>query len=208
MSVIGSINGFPLLSVPLVPGARQMDWTMQNVVGNVSNPFTGRLQTQNWQAGWWEAIVTMPPMPRSQAESWIAFAAQCQGKNGVFYFGDGLGATPQGSAQGTGVTSGSFQQPYQLTTKNWTPGQFALLSPGDWVQIGWRLYKVLDQVTSDESGNASFAIWPQVREIPPNGTAIITTNAQGLFRMMSNSLKYSVSYDKTYRMSFEIREAI
>jgi hypothetical protein len=134
--------------------------------------------------------------------------AQAQGMNAVFYFGDGLGAQPQGSAQGPGVTSGSFQAPFQLATKGWTPGQFALLSPGDWIQIGWRLYKVLDQISSDGAGNASFAIWPQIREIPPNGTAIVTTNAQGLFCMKSNVLKYSVSYLRTYGLSFEIREAI
>lgn len=208
MSIIGLLLGSPLLAVPLVPGARQMDWTMQNVVGSVTNPFSGKMQFQNWQAGWWESVVTMPPMPRSQAESWIAFLAQSQGMNAVFYFGDGLGSQPQGTAQGPGVTSGSFQQPYQLTTKNWTPNQFALLSPGDWIQIGYRLHKCLDQVSSDSAGNASFSIWPQIREAPANGTAIVTTNAVGLFRMKANSLKYSASYDRTYRMSFEIREAI
>jgi hypothetical protein len=128
--------------------------------------------------------------------------------NAVFYFGDGLGSQPQGSAQGPGVTAGSFQAPFQLTTKNWTPNQFALLSPGDWLQVGFRLYSCMDQIQSDGAGNASFAIWPQIRENPPNGSAIITTNAVGLFRMKSNSLKYSVSYDRTYRLSFEIREAI
>lgn len=208
MSIVGQLLGSPLLSLPLVPGQRQVDWTMQNVVGSVTNPFSGKMQFQNWQAGWWEAVVTMPPMQRVNAESWIAFMAQSQGMNAVFFFGDGLGTQPQGSAQGRGVTSGSFQQPYQLTTKNWTPNQFALLSPGDWIQIGMRLHKCLDQVSSDGAGNASFAIWPQIREAPANGTAIVTTNAVGLFRMKSNSLKYSVSYDRIYRMSFEIREAI
>jgi hypothetical protein len=181
---------------------------MCNIVGSVTNPFTGKQQTYSWQAGYWEAVVTMPPMPRTTAESWIAFLAQAQGQTSVFYFGDGLGTTPQGSAQGAGVTKGSFQAAYQLTTGGWTPSQFALLSPGDWIQIGWRLYKCLDQISSDGDGNASFAIWPQIREIPPNGTAIVTTNAQGLFRMKSNVLKYSVSYLRTYGLSFEIREAI
>jgi hypothetical protein len=181
---------------------------MVSIVGAVPNPFTGRQQIQGWQAGYWEAVVTMPPMLRSTAEQWVALLAQAQGMNNVFYFGDGLGTKPQGTAAGVGVTSGSFQGGFQLTTTGWTPGQFALFSPGDWIQIGWRLYKVMDQAQSDGAGNSSFAIWPQIREIPPSGTVIITQGAQGLFRMKANTLKYSISYLRTWNLSFEIREAI
>lgn len=208
MSQIGMVNGRPLIAMPLTPGQRQTDWTMANVVGSVVNPFTGRMQVQSWSAGWWECVLTMPPMPRTQAGAWIAFMAQCAGQNGVFLFGDGLGITPQGSANGSPVTDGSFQQPYKLTTTGWTPNQFAVLSPGDWVQIGNRLYACMDQAQSDGAGNASFAIWPQIREVPPNGTAIVTQGAQGLFQMKNNVQKYSVSYLRTYGLSFEIREAI
>jgi hypothetical protein len=208
MAQIGSINNWPLIAVPPTPGERQVDWLMVNVVGSQANPYTGRMQTQNWRAGWWEATVTMPPMPRILAESWISFMAQCQGMGGVFYYGDGLGVNAQGAAIGQGVTAGSFQSGYQLTTKGWNPKQYALFTPGDWIQIGYRLYKVMDAVASDDNGNASFAIWPQIREVPANGTAILTNNAQGLFRMKENSLRYSVSYNKTYSLSFGIREAI
>jgi hypothetical protein len=208
MSQIGLVNGFPLLAMPITPGQRQVDWTMQNIVGADPNPFTGKQQIQNWSSGWWEAVITMPPMPRSLAAQWIAFMAQCSGQNGVFYFGDGLGTKPLGSAQGNPVTAGSFQAPYKLTSKGWSAKQFALLSPGDWLQVGYRLFQCMDQPSSDGAGNASFAIWPQWKEIPANGTPIVTKNAQGLFRMKNNSLRYSVSYNKTYSMSFEIREAI
>lgn len=208
MSQIGLINGRPFLAMPLTPGNRQADWSMVNIVGNVPNPFTGKVQVQSWSAGYWECIVTMPPMTRIQAGAWIAFLAQCGGQNAVFLFGDGLGKAPQGSAAGIPVTTGSFQQPYNLTTRGWTPNQFAVLSPGDWIQIGNRMYQCLDQTSTDGAGNASFAIWPQIREQPPSGTAIVTQGAQGLFQMKNNVQKYSVSYLRTYGLSFEIREAI
>jgi hypothetical protein len=206
--IIGNVLGSPLISVPLTPGARQMDWSRVNVVGAVTNPYTGKQQIQSWLAGWWEATVTMPPMQRVQAGAWIAFTSQAQGMNSCFYFGDGLGKNAAGTAQGPGVTAGSSQVGYTLTTKGWTPNQFALFSPGDWIQIGYRLYQVLDQASSDSGGNSSFDIWPQIREVPPNGSAIITMGAQGLFRMKQNTLQYSESYDRTYRLSFQIREAI
>jgi hypothetical protein len=209
MSIIGNINGWPLVAMPSTPGPRQVEWNATDVVAAVTNPFTGKQQTQNWQAGWLEATVTLPPMKRVLAAAWIAFLLQAQGQNAVFYFaGDSLNNAPQGTAEGDGQINGIFQQPYLLTTNNWTPSQSGLLLPGDWLQVNWRMYMNLNLAASDGAGNASLAIWPQMREQPASGTGIVTTNAQGLFRLASNQRKWSESYLTTFGISFGIREAI
>lgn len=208
MTQVGSVNGWPLIQMPSTPGPRQIEWTAQDVVAAVTNPFTGKQQTQSWQAGWLEAVVTLPPMQRVDAANWISFLLQLQGQNGVFYLGDGLATMPQGTASGTGVTAGSFQGPYSLTTNGWDPNQSSLLMPGDWLQVGWRMYQCMDVAASDGAGNSSFAIWPQIREIPASGTAVMTTNPVGLFRLANNTRKWSESYLRTYGVSFQIREAI
>ena len=194
--------------MPATPGPRSVEWNLVDVVGAVTNPYTGRQQIQSWQAGWLEATVTLPAMQRPLAAAWIAFLMQAQGQNTVFYFGDGLATAPQGTAAGSGVTDGSFQGGYSLTTNGWDIDQPNLLMPGDWLRIGWRLYCCMDNASSDGAGNAGFAIWPQVREVPANGSAIVTTSAQGLFRLASNDRKYSESYAKTFGISFQIREAL
>lgn len=208
MSIIGLIKGWPLIQMPSTPGPRQIEWTRCNIMGAVTNPFTGAQQIQNWQAGYFKAVVSMPPLAVAVAGAWEAFLDQAQGGNAVFYVGDNLRATPQGSAGGSALTAGSNQGPYTLTTKGWDPNQATLLMPGDWVQVGWRMYRCLDMASSDGAGNASFAIWPQVREVPAAGTAVVTTNAQGLFRMDTSTLKSSESYQRTINLSFPIREAI
>lgn len=208
MSIIGSINGWPLIALPSTPGPRQIDWSRFSVVGAVTNPFTQKQQIQNWQAGLFKAVVTLPPLSIAQAGAWEAFLDQAQGQNAVFFIGDNLRSTPQGSAEGTGVTAGFNAAPYTLTTTGWTGNQPTLLMPGDWVQVGNRLYRCLDAVASDGAGNASFAIWPNLRENPAAGTPVVTTNAQGLFRMDSNTLRSSESYNRTVSLSFSIREAI
>jgi hypothetical protein len=194
--------------MPTTPGPRQIEWTRVNIVGSVTNPFTGKQQTQNWQAGYFKAVVSLPPLAVAAAGAWEAFLDQAQGQNAVFYIGDLLRSTPQGSASGTGVIAGSFQAPYTLTTSGWDANQPTLLMPGDWLQVGWRMYRCADMAASDGAGNSSFAIWPQVRENPAAGTPIVTTNAQGLFRMDTNELKSSESYNRTVGISFPIREAI
>jgi hypothetical protein len=209
MAYIGSINGAPQLAMPASPGPTEIQWMASDTVAAVSNPFTGQQQIQNWKASWLSATVTMPPMLRSQANAWIAFILAAQGQNAVFYFGDPLGATPQGSALGTPTTSGSTQQGYTLTTAGWTPNSNGLLLAGDYLQVGWRLYRCTDaSVNSDSLGNASISIWPQIREVPANGTPITVNGAQGLFRLATNQRQWSESYMMTYGLSFQIREAI
>jgi hypothetical protein len=206
--IIGSVNGWPLVAMPITPGPRQVDWKPRNLVGTVTAAFTGKQQTQNWQSGWMEATVTLPPMQRTSAAAWMAFLLQCQGQNGVFMFGDGLATAPLGSAEGMGVINGIFQGPYSLTTNGWTPNQSMLLQPGDWVQVGYRMYQNQNVVSSDGAGNASLSVWPNIREIPAPGTPIVTSNPQGLFRLATNDPGWSESYQRTWMMSFQIREAI
>lgn len=206
--IIGSVNGWPLLALPATPGPRQVEWRFRDLVGTVTAGFSGKQQLQNWQAGWIEATVTLPPMQRPFAASWMAFLLQLQGQNGVFMFGDGLATSSFGTAGGMGVINGIFQGPYSLTTNGWTPNQAMLLQPGDWIQVGSRLYMNLEVASSDGAGNASFKVWPNVREIPAAGTPIVTNSPQGLFRLATNTRGWSESYLRTWGMSFQIREAI
>jgi hypothetical protein len=208
MSIIGNFNGSPIIATPSSPGFRQVDWTATDIAAVANAPFTGAQQVQSWQAAYLSGTVTMPPMKRNQANAWIAFILECQGQSNSFFIGDSLGAVPQGSALGVPTTSGSVQNGFALTTGGWTPNEPGVLLPGDYLQIGLRLFRCITPANSDENGNATFSIWPQVREPMPNGTPIILTDAQGLFRLASNARQWNASYLTTYGMSFQIREAI
>jgi hypothetical protein len=47
-----------------------MDFTLQDLVASVDNPFTGQQQLQDWQASYIEASVSMPPLTGKQAPAW------------------------------------------------------------------------------------------------------------------------------------------
>ena len=117
-----------------------------------------------------------------------------------------LGAQPLGTGAGAPVVSGAGQTGSVLNTSGWT-GANALL-PGDYLQIGYRLYNNLGVVNADGSGNATLSIWPQLRESPADATAIVLNNTQGLFRLKANSRKYSMLANRTYGLQFDIREAL
>jgi len=109
----------------------------------------------------------MPPMRDAQARAWFAWLLGLQGVAGVFQIGDPLGAQPLGTGAGAPVVSGAGQTGTVLNTLGWT-GANALL-PGDYLQIGYRLYRNLGIVGP---GAQALSIWPQIRESPLDGAVI------------------------------------
>ena len=206
--VIGQFNSWPIVPMPTAPGFRSIDWDATSIIGVDVSPYTQAQQIQDWQQDVLAASVELPPMTRQQAQQWIAFRLQLRGTLGVFMLGDALQAEPLGIATGTPVTVGSSQSGYTLNTSGWTASVTGILQPGDYVQIGYRLYRCLDAVNSDASGSASFNIFPSIRESPAAGTTVITRNTQGIFRLADNASKWHASYLTTYGMTFQIREAL
>ena len=94
----------------------------------------------------------------------------------------------------------------KIYTSGWTASTFGLLLPDDLIQIGYRLHTVCDIVSSDANGNASFEIWPSLREDLAAGTPIITGNPQGLFRLSDNKRSWSKDYNQLTHLSFPITE--
>lgn len=208
MAIIGTFNGQNIVALPSSPAPSTVEFSVFDTVSTVTNPFTGQQQMQDWGTGWLEATITLPPLTHAQAQIWTAFLLQLRGQLGLFQFGDPLAIAPQGSGSGSPTVSGNNQSGYQLVTRGWTENASGVLLPGDWLQIGYRLYRCLDTVNADASGAASFNVWPQLRESPADGDALILRNARGLFRLASNQRKWSIAESRTYGVTFEIREAL
>jgi hypothetical protein len=120
--------------------------------------------------------------------------------DGTFgYYGEHTGTT-------LSVTSSNTTGSTTLATRGWLPNQFRLLMPGDCLQVGYRLHRVLDVVNSDENGMAQISIWPSLREVPTDGEAIILNNPKGLFRLATNKRTWSSDYTRLTNLSFQILE--
>jgi len=214
MSIIGQFNGYNIVSLPCVTSPAVMwpssiEWDMQEVGSGNRSPFTGQSQTYDWQNSWWEGQVSFKPMGRSSFDMWTAFLAQCRGQSNAFSLGDPKAKLPKGVATGTPVVSGAGQTGYFVVTRGWAPGVISILLPGDFIQIGYRLYKVLNAVTPDGSGNATLAIWPNLRDQPADGATIKTRNCTALFTLKNNSgNKFSTNAGNYGLAGFAIKEAI
>ena len=205
---VGS-NSYGLVSIPDSLRLADVSFMMSDTVASVDNPFNRQQQTQYWGGGdMWSGKVTLPAMKAADAAAWKAFLAELRGIANVFQLGDPTAIAPFGSALGQPVTSGTNSaMATQLVTSGWTPSQFRLLLPGDYLQIGYRLHMAVDApVNSDASGNATISIWPSLREAPAANTQIVLKQPQGLFRLAKNQRGWHASPQRATTISFDFEE--
>ena len=199
------------LNFPAV-GIRNVTIRARTVVGLNSSPFTGQQQVYKHQGQWWEMEVTLPPMKRADAEQVAAFLVKLNGRFGTFTFGDPLNTAPRGVGTGTPLVNGAGQTGTDLVTDGWTPDTTGILKAGDWIQLGTgsssRLHKVLDDVNSDGSGNATLTLFPDLRTSPADNAAITVSSPKGLWRLAANEVDYSIDEASIYGMTFACVEAL
>lgn len=184
----------------------------RTVVGMNASPFTGQQQVYKHQGQWWEAEITFPPMKRDDAEQVASFLVKLNGRFGTFLMGDPLNTKPRGLGTGTPLVNGAGQTGNQLATDGWTPNVTGILKAGDWIQLGTgaasRLHKVLDDVNSNSSGEATLTIFPDLRSSPSNDAAIVVNNAKGLWRLSANEVDYTIQTGQFYGITLACMEAL
>ena len=183
-----------------------------NIVGISQSPFTAAQQVYKYSGQYWEADISLPPMKREVAEYWISFLLKLNGSYGTFLLGDPIGATARGVATGTPLVKGASQSGNTLETDGWTTSVTGILKAGDYIQLGSgstaKLHKVLDDVNSDSSGNATLTIFPDIRTSPADNSAIVVSAPKGVFRLTSAQTMWDINEASIYGITFGAREVI
>lgn len=203
------------LSLPTVAGIAQIRISARNAVAVSSSPFTYKQQVMQHQGARWEAEITLPPTQRADAEEWIAFLFALQGQYGTFLLGDPLGATPRGSAAttpGTPLVNGASQTGSTLAIDGLPISATNYLRAGDYIQLGSssssRLHKVLENASSNGSGEATLSIWPPLRESPSDNATVTVSDTKGVFRLATPDASFSINEASFYGVTFTAFEAL
>jgi len=200
------------LSLPTAAGIAKVRLTANSIVGISSSPFTAKQQVYKYPGQFWEADITLPPMKRVDAEYWISFLLKLGGSYGTFLLGDPNAATPRGVATGTPLVNGASQTGQELVTDGWTTSTTGILKAGDYIQLGSassaQLYKVLDDVNSNGSGQATLTIYPDLRSSPSDNATITVSNAKGVFRLSNGQQAWDINEASVYGITFPAREAL
>lgn len=211
---MASYNGMTLVDCPHyvyrgVCGPQSIEWTNNEAVASTQSPFTGAIKTYDWGASWWSGQLSFNKMDQRSYNAWTAFLLANRGGANAFQIGDPKAKQPFGTALGTPAVNG-VQSGYSLVTDGWTPNQGCLLFVGDYIQIGYRLYRITAPASSDANGAATLSIWPNLRaDCQVDNLAIKTRACKGLFKLKPGTTSGSVTTDALWGIgALEIIEAI
>lgn len=203
------------LTFPTQTGVAQVQLVGSDTVSITESPFTLSQQVVRHAGARWSATIDIPPVKRSDAEYWNSFLLRLRGQFGTFLVGDPNAATPRGSASstpGTPVVNGASQTGSDLNIDGLPASASGYLKAGDYIQLGTgttsRLYKVLEDVDSNASGEATLNLWPDLRSSPADDATVVVSGAKGLFRLASNDASWTIANNGFYAITFSAVEAL
>ena len=199
-------------TLPTHTGLMNITLRAVNQTALTSSPFSYRQQIHNHSGQRWECEIQLPPMIRSAAEIWLGFLLSLNGMAGSFLLGDPLGATASGNLGGTPLVNGANQTGASLSIDGCSNSITNWLKAGDYIQLGGgssaTLHKVLTNVDTNSSGQATLDLWPSIRVAPSDNAAVTTSNPVGRFRLNSGEQDWNINSASFYGITFAAIEVV
>ena len=186
------------ISYPLTPPAgiriASLRFSAISAVARNISPFTFSSQSYNWTGTMISGDVECPPMNRADAEELIGFLIMAA--RGTFYFRDYANGTQRGTMTGSPQLNGAHVANTSTLTVDTGVGSWAV---GDYIQLGTgsssKLHKIT-QVNGALPTATSYEIFPLLRTAYPDNTAIVYSNAVGVFRLGTTTCDWSIDTAK------------
>lgn len=159
-------------------------WSLVSNTAVFGDPLKGAVQTLARPGAKWAVSLSFDLLTDDDRGALQAFLVKLRGMENRFTMHD-FGYVPAGSPGGTPLVNGASQTGTSLITDGWTIST-TVLKAGDWFAVNGELKKVIADVTSDGSGNATITFEPALRASPSDGAAITTTDPSATF-MLANS---------------------
>lgn len=192
----------------------QATFRESNLTGFNDSIFTGSREKQIFEGGWWNVDVRWAELSVEEAEDLGAILSSLRGAEGTCTLIDFLNRTPRGeaaSSPGTPSVNGAGQIGYAVNIKGGPISVTNWLLRGSRIQIGPdtrpRLHKVLTDVSTDVSGEATIDIWPALKAPVLDSDPISLTNPKLLLEMVDNDMSFDLRPPGLYRYRMQFRES-
>lgn len=168
----------------------------------------GSTQNSEIPGAKWSSTLTFTNRFDSEARSLYVFLARLNGMVGRFRL------TPPdykrvGTALGTGAINGADQTGNTLITDGWDAGQPLLFAAGDYIEVNGELKMIVEDVSSDGTGNAILTFSPSLRSSPLDDTLITTEDPKVTMMLTTDDQsEWNISSPVIYAMSISCIEAI
>jgi 3D (Asp-Asp-Asp) domain-containing protein len=199
------------LTLPTATGIVTQNFSLTRAVAVTTSPFTFQTQVHQHQGEFWRTVISLPPMLRANANIWLSFLLQLRGRRGTFKIGDQDAKTITGAATGTIRVNGASQTGNQVALDGFANSTSNVFKAGDYIQIGSYLYMVIEDVSSNASGEADVKIEPALRsslETIADDTTVIYSNTTTIMRLDTNELGWQTDKVSKYGISFSASEAL
>ena len=157
--------------------------TAEDSVGFRENPFSFHQEVQVFAGQRMKMRVSFLRQDPEDGGRLEAFLLKLRSGAGTFRFHDPYHSEPMGQAMGTPIVTVAAAGAQTLTTSGWVANVNKQLKAGDYIQIEDNLHRILDDVNSDSSGNATLTVWPNLRATHSASTEVKVRNANGLWRL-------------------------
>lgn len=188
------------ITLPTNIGMSSIELRAVNTTAVSVSPFTYKQQTYSYDGEKWEADITLPPMNRDDAESWVSFLMSLRGKSGSFLLYDPSAKNIRGTATSVVVTGNTGESSVDVVMTG-------TLKAGDYIQLGTAADATLHKVLQDQSGDGTLEIWPKLRKARSSVSADLT-NSAGVFRLSANETSWSVNNASFFGISFGAMEVV
>lgn len=189
--------------------------TEHNANTFIASDFTGSGVVQEFEGEYWTATLRYRNLSRLIGQPVMAFGSALRGAKGTFVLPFPGYSAPLGAAKDTPSSpsvDGSGQAGKETVLIKSAPVSIeGWLRAGDIIQIGpasrphW--HKVLEDVDTDASGEASIDIWPRVREGVVDNDLVSYSSPLCLFRLV-NKVDLDLTDPVRHSIDFDCREAI
>lgn len=188
----------------------------RTVVSKNISPFSLAEQIYTWGGERWELDIVLPIMNRSQVEEFYSFMTKLRGMHGRFTCFVPGATTARGTVKnlnnGDILVKGASQTGRELIIDGFANNQSNVVLAGDYFQLGTglntRLYKVLDNVSSNGTGAVTLDIFPALRSSPNDNDIVYFNNPKGLFRLSENVFDMPSDMNNLFNLSFSAIEAV
>lgn len=182
----------------IVPGS-------MSKVGVSESEFTFESQSQTFKGQRWSVKFTLVPMPRDKALVWVAWITSLNGREKNFLSPLSHLTTSEGSAStfSNPLVNGGNQTGNSLSIDNAPVDETNYFKAGDYLQLGTsdtnaRIYMVLQDASTNGSGEVTVDIWPDLYASPSNSATITVSNPRGLFKLQNNFTEYTITNARSF----------
>jgi hypothetical protein len=171
--------------------AAMVQWGPVANTQTITSPFDSSTQTVANPGQRWKASVSWPRLPRAQWPVLAAFLSYLGGRAGRFTFGP-----PQGGRRATAAIGGTVRvkgagQTGSTLAIDGLPNSVVVFEAGDWISFlnpssRPQLHQVVNQATSNGSGEVTLTITPPLRGSPADNVEVNWSAPVGVFMLMDD----------------------